>query len=137
MVHVDKSEGIIKLVETMLPSRACKEHGVPYSTFLSWIEGNQQLVESYTRAKKSFTESLVNEMQDLLDAPQATNDKGNVDHGEVQLRKLRVDSIKWLLSKLHPRKYGDHLMLTGDEDNPIAIGQVTRIIVDKRKEIEE
>lgn len=36
------------------------------------------------------------------------------DNVKVQRDRLRVDSRKWLLSKLNPKKYGDKVDLTGD-----------------------
>ena len=47
------------------------------------------------------------------------------DHENVQRSRLRVDSRRWLLSKLMPRKYGDRITaeIAGDPHAPV----VTRI----------
>ena len=44
---------------------------------------------------------------------------------------LQIDTRKWLLSKLAPKKYGDKIELSGDKDNPLMIQQIKRIVVDK------
>jgi hypothetical protein len=49
---------------------------------------------------------------------------GGIDvllNGEhVQRSKLRIDSRKWLLSKLKPERYGDSLKHIGDPDKPVS-----------------
>jgi hypothetical protein len=36
-------------------------------------------------------------------------------------RRVRVDTRKWLMSKLAYRRYGDKLIHSGDADNPIRV----------------
>ncbi len=36
-------------------------------------------------------------------------------------RRVRVDTRKWLLSKLAPKKYGDRIEIAGDKENPLEI----------------
>jgi Bacteriophage Sf6, terminase small subunit-like len=45
-----------------------------------------------------------------------------VDHDHINRARLRVDSRKWVTSKLKPRKYGDKLLHTGgDGEGPVAV----------------
>jgi len=39
------------------------------------------------------------------------NERGErvVDHEHINRAKLRVDARKWLMSKLHPQRYGDRV----------------------------
>jgi hypothetical protein len=53
---------------------------------------------------------------------------GKKDWAAVQKHKLQVDSRKWLLSKLAPKKYGDKLELSGDNENPL-VHRIERLIV--------
>lgn len=39
----------------------------------------------------------------------------------VQRSRLRVDTRKWILSKLAPKRYGDKLQHTGDGGGPIRV----------------
>jgi hypothetical protein len=50
---------------------------------------------------------------------------------DVQRARLQVDTRKWLLSKLAPKKYGERLELTGDPDRPLAIQKIERVVVGK------
>lgn len=36
-------------------------------------------------------------------------------------RRVRVDTRKWFLSKLAPKKYGDRIELAGDKENPLEV----------------
>jgi hypothetical protein len=47
----------------------------------------------------------------------------------VQKQKLRMDTRKWLLSKMAPKKYGDKLELSGDDKSPLTIQRIERVIV--------
>lgn len=77
--------------------------------------------ERYAQAKAECADALVEEIIDIAD--DGTNDwmevhdkdgacvgyKLNGEH--VQRSKLRVDSRKWIASKLKPKKYGDSVDL--------------------------
>ena len=36
-------------------------------------------------------------------------------------RQVRIDTRKWIMSKLAPRRYGDRLLLAGEAENPIRV----------------
>jgi hypothetical protein len=76
----------------------------------------------YTRAREDQADTLADEIQAISDEmPLETTDKdGNTkfDSAYIQWMRLRVDSRKWIASKLKPRKYGDKIALGGDEDAP-------------------
>ena len=41
----------------------------------------------------------------------------------VERSKLEVDALKWLLAKLHPKRYGDRVQqeITGAEGGPLVV----------------
>jgi hypothetical protein len=123
--------------------KACEAAGVPQSTFNLWLGMDAELAAEYARAREDLIERLANETMAIADQAfteieeQALNAKGEpvvvkkkvpVD---VQRAKLQVDTRKWLLSKLAPKKYGDKLELTGDPDRPLAIQKIERVVVGK------
>ncbi len=82
---------------------------------MKWLAQQPAFVEQYARAREQQTETWANEINDIADA--ATPE-------DFQVAKLRVDTRKWLLSKLAPKKYGDRLDVTG------AVGlNIERIIL--------
>ena len=52
-----------------------------------------------------------------------------VDHEHIARSRLRVDSRKWMLSKMIPKIYGDRLVteLTGKDGGPVEIQAVSAI----------
>jgi hypothetical protein len=89
---------------------------------------HSELRELYARAKEEQLQILADEIQQIADEPQpgeVVTLKG--EEREVKIsdmldhRKLRIDSRKWLLSKLAPKKYGDRTVLAGDSDQPLEM----------------
>lgn len=101
--------------------QACKKIGLPHTTFLTWVANDKQLADKYARAREDLIEFIAAQTLEIADAQVGLNDNGSTDHGAVQKQRLQVDTRKWLLSKLAPRKYGDRMMLTGDQDNPVQV----------------
>jgi hypothetical protein len=40
---------------------------------------------------------------------------------DANSRRVRIDTRKWFLSKLAPKKYGDRIEVAGDKENPLAV----------------
>lgn len=86
-------------------------------TILRWLGRHEEFSAQYARAKEQGAEALAEELFEIAD--DASNDymeqldgEGNVTGyklmGEhVQRSKLRIDTRKWYLSKIMPKKYGD------------------------------
>jgi hypothetical protein len=107
--------------------KACKLAGVPQSTFCRWVDEDSQLAEHYARAREDLIEMIATEIMEISDQDVGMTD-GKKDWAAVQKHKLQVDSRKWLLSKLAPKKYGDKLELSGDAQNPL-VTRIERVIV--------
>lgn len=95
----------------------CREPGMPAaSTVLSWTEDNKEFGEQYARVRARAYQLLADEIIDISD-----DSNGDVICGEdgvertdaerVARSKLRIDSRKWMLSKMLPKVYGDKLDL--------------------------
>src|SRR5438270_581556 len=64
----------------------------------------------------SYSKSPNDSSADWID----TNDGHRVLNGaHVNRARLMIDTRKWLLSKMLPKVYGDHLTVAGDPDQPI------------------
>ncbi len=129
---------VVALVPTMSMRKACKKSGVSMTSFHRWIVDNAELRKQYVHARSLYHEQLADEILTISEEKIGTDWQGKTDNGKVQQNRLRIDSRKWLLSKLAPKKYGDRLTVAGDDDNPIVIAAVERkIIQPKTEEIEE
>lgn len=112
----------------------CEIDGMPsVGTVLKWLnEDKEGFLAQYTRAKESQAEFMAEEMLDIAD--DGSNDfmkitgKGGQEY-EVENKewtsrsKLRVETRKWLLSKLKPKKYGDKVQteISGPDGGPVQI----------------
>ena len=111
--------------------KACQAAGVPHSTFIGWVNEDAALADRYTRAREELIERMAQEVLELSDVDVGLQPDGKKDWAAVQKHKLQVDTRKWLLSKLAPKKFGDKLELTGDPDRPLAIQKIERVVVKK------
>lgn len=117
-----KSDTVLRLMRAGSSCfQACKKTGMPHSTFLGWVAADKELADKYARAREDLIEHIAAETLEIADAEVGFTDTGSTDTGAVQKQRLQVDTRKWLLSKLAPRKYGDRLIMAGDEDNPVQV----------------
>ena len=98
---------------------ALKENNnISAQTFFIWLREDDDKSKQYTRATTERDELMFEDMFDIAD--DSTSDYIETDSGKVfnsehlQRSKLRVDTRKWALSKIMPKKYGDKLDLTTD-----------------------
>jgi hypothetical protein len=100
----------------------CRDNGMPdESTVRIWaINDHDGFFPHYARAIELRAERWAEEIVEISD--DMSKDQlpdGSIDHEHVQRSRLRVDTRKWLLSKLLPKKYGDRVELTGADGGPI------------------
>lgn len=76
-------------------------------TFLGWVQTVEELSDHYARSRMTGLDVLADELQDIAD------DSGG-DAVAVNHARLRVDTRKWVLSKLVPKKYGDRIAVDAD-----------------------
>jgi hypothetical protein len=83
-----------------------------FQTVFNWLDRYPPFFEQYTRARNTGLEVMAEHCLDIAD--DATNDwatdaDGNpvVDQEHINRSRLRVETRKWYLSKLAPKRYGD------------------------------
>ena len=82
------------------------------TTVLEWRKRYQEFADLYTQAKMSQAEMFADEIIELSDEAGTYIDaEGNerVDTGSVAKQRLRIDTRKWIASRLAPKVYGDKL----------------------------
>lgn len=101
--------------------KACQKVGLPQSTFNLWMNGDKDMAEEYARAREDLIELIAEETIAIADAPVGSTDNGSTDSGAVAKQRLQVDTRKWLLSKLAPKKFGDKVEQThiGPDGGPV------------------
>lgn len=119
----------------------CAADGLPDPrTVYRWLldDKHAEFCQQYARARELQAEKWADEIVDVAD--DGSNDWmqrhskdgqaiGWVENGEAVSRsRLRVDTRKWVLSKLMPKKYGDKVAVTGgDGEGPVVLKVVTGI----------
>lgn len=92
------------------------------STIFRWLRTHPEFCQQYTRATEERSEAMAEEILDIADDGSndfMTIEKGNkeytVENKEVTNRsRLRVDTRKWLMAKMKPKKYGEKIDMTTD-----------------------
>lgn len=101
------------------------------STMFKWIRERPEFSKQYTKAKEESADALYEDLIDIADDGSndwmEKNDPDNPGYqfnGEhYQRSRLRLDTRKWMASKMKPKKYGDRQALDvgGQKENPLTI----------------
>lgn len=119
----------------------CREEWAPdFKTVFRWLQVRLNFRQQYAEARDIGLEQMADELLEIAD--DGSNDwmkrndpdnEGYVFNSEhYQRSRLRVDTRKWVLSKLAPKRYGDKLDMTGafavtdqqsDQSTPVSIAR--------------
>ena len=94
----------------------CRSEDMPKeSTVRLWALDNREgFYPQYARAMETRMEGLADEILEIAD------DKS----GDPARDRLRLDSRKWLMSKVAPKRWGDRTIHMGDPDAPLVVEKV-------------
>lgn len=109
--------------------KVCLPKDMPaMSSVFLWIAKHKEFSEQYTRAQADRVVAWSEEIVDIADAPSADTNKA----------RLRVDTRKWLMSKMDPKKYGDRQehRLSGPNGGPIQTVDLTKLSGDELAQLE-
>lgn len=105
------------VAEGLTVTSICERDGMPVrSTIFKWLAENKSFSDQYARAKEMQAERMADDLLNIAD--DGTNDyitrqssDGSIQEvlnsEHIQRSRLRVDTRKWLMSKMLPKKYGD------------------------------
>lgn len=91
----------------------CRDIKFAPSTVIEWTWNNRDFSEQYTRARlkqaDAYADMILDEAFNSLDP---------------QIGRLRVDALKWVASKLAPKRYGDKVEVeqTGTQKIRVIMG---------------
>ena len=114
------------------------------STVMKWRDDIPAFAVQYTAARARGIEALAEELLEIAD--DGTNDwikrenrAGMVetvaDTDHINRSRLRVDTRKWLLSKMRPDKYGDQVKVSGDPLAPLIPRVVVHLVDSPKPEV--
>lgn len=130
----------IALGESLI--KICKDDHMPNrDTVRMWVIEKSDFSVKYARAREDQQDSYSEEILEIADdrscdvVYEEILSEGKVikriphsDNTAVQRHKLMVDSRKWIMSKLLPKKYGDKITqeLTGVDGGPAILQIITK-----------
>jgi hypothetical protein len=117
------ADRICELISTTSKSMRtiCNEVGINYISHLRWTREHEEYSTQYARAKEDQSDFLIEQMIEIADdstSDSTVDEFGNerMNSEYVQRSRIRIDTRKWIASKLKPKKYGDKVDVTSDGD---------------------
>lgn len=107
----------------------CATEGFPSApSIFKHIAEDEEFAKQYARAKEAQIEAMAEEILEIAD--ESSYDTKTIKRGDhefevadnewINRSRLRVDTRKWLMSKLAPKKYGERTALVGpDGSGPV------------------
>ena len=103
-------------------------------TILKWLNERPEFLDHYSRACEARTHMWAEEILDLADSAEASNEA-------VNKAKLQIFARQWLAGKHHPRKFGDRVQQvhTGADGGAVKVEQISPLeeIEDRLKRLSE
>ena len=114
--RVAGGEGLVKI---------CKCDDMPArSTVMRWIFKYKEFSDRYTLAREHQADFLFEEILDISDGDEGDhlldangNPTGRANHENINRSRLRVDTRKWVIARLAPKKYGDKVDFDPENNN--------------------
>ena len=118
-----------QIVEGRSLRRICQAKNMPgMTTVMRWLAAHEPFREQYARARELQAEKLFEECLEIADASEGdvkamADGRRVVDLENINRSRLRVDTRKWMVSKLAPKKYGDRVEheVSGGSQHMVAV----------------
>lgn len=81
------------------------------NTVYRWCNRHPDFAAQFAQARERLMERWADDIIEVAE-------DGNSDPND---RRVRIDTKKWLMTKLAPRRYGDKLQVAGDPENPLRV----------------
>lgn len=118
-----------RLAEGQSLRKICTGEDFPsITTVWRWLSAREEFSKQYARAREEQAEFLADEIISIADELMPVGIDGKIDSAAVNQARLKIDSRKWVASKLKPKRYGDSTTLKGDADSPLKMDATINII---------
>lgn len=121
MYSEEKAARVCSLLEDGWSLRkAAEDIGLTAAGVLYWTKRHPEFAKQYARAREIGYMLLAEEILSISDeadakavmGPDGETQEGRFDATAVARNRLRVDTRKWMLSKMLPKVYGDKIEAT-------------------------
>ena len=110
----------VRIAEGESLRKICKDDKMPSLVSVwKWLNNSEELVKQYTRAREEQAETFVDEILEIADENKDDtsideNGKLIINQEVIARSRLRVDSRKWIASKLKPIRFGDYTKIQAE-----------------------
>jgi hypothetical protein len=95
-----------RIAEGQSLRQICNDSHLPNrNTVWGWLRQNREFMGHYARAREDQAESLFDEALDIAR-----------EHEDPAKARVMIDTLKWAAGKLKPKKYGDKIEHTVQQD---------------------
>ena len=92
--------------------KICRDNGMAEATVRRWVRDDREgFAAQYHAARALQVEAWSDQIVEIAN-------REDLDPHE---KRVRVDTLKWLMSKLAPRRYGDRLLVAGEAESPLHV----------------
>jgi len=123
-----KKAAIDTILEKIIEGKSCRSildsdrENLPSNRlFIEWLSGDLELSKQYTQACELRSEKMADDILNICDSVEddiivLEDGREVVNNNVIQRDRLRVDTRKWLLAKMNPKKFGDRISqeITGE-----------------------
>ena len=115
---------------------ASAQSGVAHSTVLEWVDNNPEFADQYTRTRARAYELLADELVEISDEKEVEASyqgeyvRLDLSASAIARNRLRVDTRKWMLSKMLPKVYGDKQTIELNDITPLTPEQTDKRIAE-------
>lgn len=95
--------------------KVCERQGMPNkATIFRWLAQHDEFRDQYAKAAETRADAIFESMFDIADSV-------NEEAAAVAKARLRIDTRKWALARMNPKKYGDKVVneMVGKDGGPI------------------
>lgn len=83
--------------------KTCSYKGMPdVKTIFNWFRTQPEFLQQYTRAKEESADAMAEDVLYISDAVKVSTEA-------VAKAKLRIETRKWLMAKMKPKKFGEKI----------------------------
>lgn len=108
----------------------CRDEAMPsQSMVFRWLVSKPEFREQYAHAREVQADSWADDILEIADDnsndvirdPDSGNERFNSEFAARS--RLRVDTRKWLMARMAPKKYGDKVtqQITGEDGGPLQV----------------
>lgn len=116
---------------------ALKKLKTSAETFYQIVDSSEENTKKYARATELRAERMAEETLNICDATEEDiiidpgTGKQITNHNAINRDRLRVDTRKWLMAKMYPKKYGDKIEVDAKTKQVIEYKNVSKQFPDK------